>query len=345
MVTVRARRISRLRAAVAAPAAVLAGCRGAQSALDPQGPVAAALAELWWVLLLVCSLAFALILSLVLYAVYRSHGRRARVDARVLIVGGGMLFPALSVVGLLVYATDVGRRIVAEPEQPALRIEVTGRQWWWEVHYPAVGAAPEVTTANELHLPVGVPVEVAVRSADVIHSFWIPALAGKIDLIPGRVNVTRFAAAAAGAFRGQCAEFCGAQHAHMAFGVVAQGRAEFAAWRQARAAPAAPPALGAGARAGFEAFIANGCAVCHRVRGAIPDSGRGDPETGIRGPDLTHLAARPTIAGRTLAYSRANVALWIRANDSLKPGNRMPDFATLPDEDVESIAAYLDTLR
>lgn len=318
-----------------------------QSTLDPRGPAAAEIANLWWVLLVVCCAALAVILALLLYAVYRDQRRRlAPRHHSLFVLGGGLLFPTISLIGLLIYGTEVGRRIVAEPDGPSLRIEVTGHRFWWEVRYPADGDAPEVTTANEVHLPVGVPVEIALRSADVIHSFWIPNLAGKLDMVPGHTNVIRLQADRAGESRGQCAEYCGVQHAHMAFGVVALSRAEFAAWREARAAQAAAPAQDDTATLeGLQAFVDSGCADCHRVSGAIPGSGGGDPATGIRGPDLTHVAARETLGARTLPYSRDNVALWIRGHGRLKPGNRMPDFGSLRDDTVEAIADYLDTLR
>ena len=247
---------------------------------------------------------------------------------------------------MLIYSTGVGRRIAVESDSRALQIEVTGHQWWWEVHYPADGKQPPVTTANELHLPLGVPVEVTLTSDDVIHSFWVPSLAGKLDAIPGRISVIRLSAREAGEYRGQCAEFCGAQHARMAFRVLAETPGEFAAWRRARSLKAPPPGEEDRAvAAGRQAFIDHDCADCHRIRGAIPGSGQGDRLTGMHGPDLTHVASRTALGGRTLPYSRDNVERWILHNQRLKPGNRMPDFSELPEETADSIADYLDTLR
>jgi cytochrome c oxidase subunit II len=321
------------------------GCRGAQSMLDPRGPVAAEIETLWWVLLGVCSVGFVILATLFFYAVYRRHDRRPRLPHGAFIIGGGLVLPAAGLITLLVYGTEVGRRIVAEADTPALRIEATGHRFWWEFHYPAEDDAPEVTTANELFLPVGVPVEVTVAARDVIHSFWVPSLAGKLDMIPGHTNVIRLEAGEEGRLRGQCAEYCGAQHARMAFGVAMVSPEAFAAWREARSRPAEAPAEGTPASTGLSAFVDHDCALCHRVEGAIPGSGQGDPSSGIRGPDLTHVAARDTLGARTLTYSRENAAHWIRAHHELKPGSLMPRFDTLPDETVEALADFLDTLR
>lgn len=320
-------------------------CGGAQSALDPQGPVAAQIATLWWVLLSICSAIFVLVSVLLLYAAYSRPEKRPRLPHGLFMLGGGLLFPVAVVLGLLIYGTEIGRRIVADGGGPVLHIEVTAHQWWWEVHYPADGEHAAFTTANEIHLPVGVRAEISLSSSDVIHSFWVPNLAGKLDAIPGLVNTLRLEAQRAGEFRGQCAEFCGVQHARMAFGVVAQTEQEFIAWRQARSrdAPAAGQ-LEDTARSGLDSFLALECHACHRIGGAIPGSGAGDPDTGVRGPDLTHVAARATIGARTLPYSRDNVARWIRDHQRLKPGNRMKDFSHVPDDTVEAIADYLDTL-
>ena len=342
-----ARRGARTRAAAAAMlSSLLAGCQGIQSALDPAGAVAADIARLWWVLLFGAVAIYALTMGLLLYAVRSRFERRPRLRQTAFVVGGGLVFPTVVLTVLLIYATDVGRRIVAAPEGEVLRIEVTGHRWWWEVRYPADGGLPPLTTANEIHLPVGIPVEVTVRSADVIHSFWLPTLAGKMDAIPGRVNRLRLRADDAGTWRGQCAEFCGAQHARMALQVVAGDPGSFADWRRDRAAGAAlagdaHPLAGRGRRA----FVEHDCADCHRVRGDLPGSGQGDRLTGMRGPDLTHVASRPALGALTLPYSRENAARWIRENQRLKPGNRMPDFAELPPETADAIAWYLDSLR
>lgn len=177
---------------------------------------------------------FVLVMVLLAYAMLRDPARRPRLRAAWFVFGGGLAFPAVVLTALLVYGTGVSERVTAASAQP-LHVEVTARQWSWEVHYPAAGGAAAFTVADELHVPVGVPVEVALRSADVIHSLWIPSLAGKVDLVPGRVNVLRFEAADAGVYGGQCAEFCGLLHAQMKLTVVAVPADAFAAWRASQA--------------------------------------------------------------------------------------------------------------
>jgi cytochrome c oxidase subunit II len=338
------RRIAIERLAAFAAFVLLAGCRGAQSALDSKGPVAGEIEKLWWFLLAVSAAALVLILGLLLWAVFRRHDRALSPRQQRFVLLGGIVLPAFGLIALLIYGTAIGGRIVLQPETPTLRIDVTGHQWWWEVHYPADGGQPAFTTANELHLPVGVPVEIELRSTDVIHSFWIPSLGGKLDMVPGRTHTLRLEAARPEVMRGQCSEFCGAQHALMSFGVVAEPPESFDAWRRSRAAGASPPESPLAAQ-GLEAFVEHRCAECHRVAGLLPDSGDGDPLTGIRGPDLTHVASRPTIAARTLPYGRANVERWIRENHLVKPGNRMPSFDGLPDETVLALVEFVDRLR
>jgi cytochrome c oxidase subunit II len=334
-----------LAARLVVPGSLLAGCSGVQSVLDPRGPVAESIATLWWVLLLGATLIYAVTMALLFYAVFRGHGRRARLREGWLVIGGGLVIPTLTLVALLVYATEVGRRVAGLPDSGALEIEVTGHQWWWEVHYPEAGDDPAVTTANELRIPLDVPVQVTLRSGDVIHSFWVPTLAGKLDAIPGRASAIRFSADVEGRYRGQCAEFCGAQHARMAFEIVAESPQDFAAWRRSRSQDATLQPGNRRAAAGMQAFIDHDCAQCHRVRGAIAGSGEGHELTGLRGPDLTHVARRSALGGRTLPYSRENVTRWIRDHQRLKPGNRMPDFTDLPEETARSIAEFLDTLQ
>ena len=226
--------------------------------------------------------------------------------------------------------------VSAPAQQPALTVEVTAHQWWWEVTYPSDSPSQTVTTANEIHIPVGQPVLFKLKSADVIHSFWIPRLGGKTDLIPGRINQAWLQADQAGRYRGQCAEYCGAQHAHMALYVVAEEAARFAAWREGQlaAAKAAEPA-NAQAAQGSEVFV-NHCGVCHTVRG-IAAHGR-------LGPDLTHLMGRATIAAGQLANNRGNLYGWIANPQGLKSGARMPRVALSPQE-LQDVVAYLETLK
>lgn len=309
----------------------LAGCAGDFSALQPRGPVAAIIAEIWWVMFAAATAIFIAVLALVLYATLRAPDRRARIHPTALIVGGGLVFPSVVLAALLVYGTHAGQRMITPADEPLL-IEVTARQWWWEVRYPESDGAPEVVTANELHLPVGDAVMVSLDSRDVIHSFWIPNLAGKVDVIPGRTNVLRLRADEAATFFGQCAEFCGAQHAHMKFTVVAQPRAEFDAWRASRARPAAPD------EDGFRAFTAAGCHECHAVQGTRAG--------GTHGPDLTHVGARASLGAATVPNDGDALRRWLeRHGHDVKPGNHGPDLDGIDPALADRVAAYLEALR
>ncbi len=216
----------------------LSACSGPQSTLAPAGPAAQAVAELWWAMAAFAAGVLVVVVGLWLYAMGRSprdlSPEQARRVGRRWIVGGGLVLPITAIVALLAFAIPIGHRLLPLPlpEQTPLRIDVVGHQWWWEVRYPDA----RVTAANRLHLPVGQPVDVHVSSADVIHSFWVPRLGGKIDAIPGITNVIRLYADRPGVFRGQCAEFCGAQHARMILSVEAQASRAFDAWLSARQA-------------------------------------------------------------------------------------------------------------
>ena len=253
-----------------------------------------------------------------------------------LIVGGGVVFPVLVLTSLLVFGVSELPQILAAAADERLRIEVTGNQWWWRVRYVSSDGGMAVETANEVRLPVGQRVNVYLRSADVIHSFWIPALAGKMDMIPGRINRLALEPTRPGRFRGACAEFCGLSHARMHLTAVALDPREFDAWLDAERQPAAEPASSA-ARRGRAAFFAQGCNACHTVRGTTA--------VGWIGPDLTHLASRPTIAGAMLPNSAEARRQWIGRTHLLKPGARMPAFAHLPDETLDELTAFLGELR
>lgn len=310
----------------------LGGCAGPQSTLDPRGPAAAAAAETWWVMLAGATAIFVVVMALVLYATLRAPDKRPVLNADRFILIAGLLVPTLVLTALLVYGTRVGREMVFAGSETALRIEVTGHQWWWEVRYPADGDAPEVVTANELHLPVGVPVEIALTSADVIHSFWIPQLGGKLDMFPGTVHSLRLQADEPGEFRGQCGEFCGAHHAVMTLMATAQPQAEFDAWRVARAQPAA----GAATHPGASRFVDAGCADCHTVRGVA-----GSREVG---PDLSHVGARPLLLARR-GFDRERVADFLAEPQRVKPENR-GHVRGLDDQAwVEELVDYLEQLR
>jgi cytochrome c oxidase subunit II len=314
----------------------VAGCRGVQSALDPQGPAAAAIAQSTWIMAAGGAVILGLVMALALYAVYRTPGRRRAPSSNTVIVAGGVVLPVVTLTALLLYGVPLSQALRGDQEQ-ALRIEVIAHRWWWEVRYPGAGANDSIVTANEVRIPVGRPVMVALASEDVIHSFWVPNLAGKIDAIPGRVNRITFEASRAGVFRGQCAEFCGAQHARMAFHVVAEPADAFERWLEHQRQPAAR-AADEHMRKGEALFIAH-CAECHTVRGV---AGRRGP---LSAPDLTHVASRAWLGAGTLENTPANVAAWIARNDAVKPGNAMPSFRHLGRAEVEALAAWVSTLQ
>lgn len=316
--------------AVALPAASRAQTH---SVLQPQGEDAARIAEIGWVLYLGAAAIFvaaALLLGLAMYGPARA---RRLLGRPALIVAAGVAFPTAALTALLVYALQAAAAMARGPE-PALRIEVAGELWWWRVRYRDAGGGLLFETANEIRIPAGVPVEFLLRSDNVIHSFWAPSLAGKLDLVPGRVNRLRVLAPEPGVFRGFCAEYCGAQHANMRFEVQALEPARFEQWMQAqrRPAAAAAPALRLGER-----VFQRDCAQCHAVRGTAA--------AGTLGPDLTHVGSRPMLAAGALSNNVGALAGWIAGGQHIKPGNRMPAFDHLSGPELRAVAGYLDGLK
>lgn len=310
----------------AAPLLLLWGCAPEQSALHPAGTDAADLAGLFWFMTIGGALVWAVVMGAAIYAVVGKRRPRSEKFADRFIFFGGVAFPTIGLAALLV----VGLALLpdwAEADQPDLRVHVMAEQFWWRFNYET----PEglVESANELHLPVGATAEFVLESTDVIHSFWIPALGGKMDAIPGRTNLWRLTPTKPGIYRGVCAEFCGPSHALMAFQVVVHEPQDFQAWLEAEARPAS-------AR-GAEAFIAAGCGACHTVRGIS--------EAGSVGPDLTHFASRRSLGADTLPITSETLADWLVAPQHIKPGNRMPSFASLPQADRDAIIAFLMELK
>jgi cytochrome c oxidase subunit 2 len=320
-------------------ACVLGGCGGEQSALDPHSGPARDIATLWWWMLAVATLVFAGAVALLMLAWLRRRregapvvGERAGFDVGMVVLFG-MGVPAVALIALFVVANFVVMPSTQAPaaDRSQLTIDVVGAQWFWSVRYPQSGAV----TANEIHIPVRTRVVVVATTADVIHSFWVPQLNRKIDMIPGRRNRVLLYADRAGRYRGQCAEFCGLQHAHMSMAVVAESPQRFRAWLAEQARPARTP-TSALAQRGEKLFAANQCASCHAIRGTSA--------AGQVGPDLTHVSRRATIAALTLPNTRRELAAWIRDPQSIKPGNRMPTLG-LSRGDAEAVAAYLEELR
>lgn len=250
-------------------------------------------------------------------------------------VSSGMVLTVLVLLVFLTYDLSVGRAMTPAPGRNPLVVELTGTQWWWSVEYPGEKPQDRISTANEIHVPVGEPVVLTLSSKDVIHSVWVPNLAGKKDLVPGYVQSAWFQADTAGVYRGQCAEFCGHQHAKMGLVVIAEPRAQFDAWQTAARQPQAPPTDSL-AIAGQTVFMTGTCAMCHTIDGT---------QAGSRnGPNLTHLATRRTIAAATLENTRENLAKWITDPQGVKPGTRMPPSRLTPAE-LDALVSYLQSLK
>jgi cytochrome c oxidase subunit 2 len=324
-----------------AACALLAGCTGWQSALDPHSPEAAHLANLFWVFLAVNVVVWILVAG----ALFLTLGRKPRGDApegdspararrKTFVVG---LLTALTVVILTAFTlvSFYATRGFAWHDTKALTIKITGRQWWWNIEYQNDDAHQIFQAANEIHIPVGRPVTLDLEAGDVIHSFWVPNLMGKQDLIPGRTNYLTIQADKAGLYRGQCAEFCGLEHAHMAILVFAQSQADFERWRQQQLtlaqSPGAPDRL-----AGLQTFLSHPCASCHTISGT--DAG------GRMGPDLTHFGSRATIAAGRLPNTARDLDAWLRDPQELKPGATMPKVDLTRNERAQ-LVAYLEALK
>jgi cytochrome c oxidase subunit 2 len=307
---------------------------GAQSALDPAGPNAAAIARLSWIMFGGGVLVLALVMALTALALRRGRSRRI-IATQAAVIAGGIALPVVVLTALLVYGLVLARDIVAQPGPGALSVHVVGEQFWWRVHYEAANGE-RIETANEIHIPVGRPVQFTLTTADVIHSFWIPKLGGKLDMIPGQTNRLVLQADRAGVYRGQCTEYCGAAHALMAFDVVAQPVEEFDAWLAGQGRPAQAPADPV-LRRGSELFLAAGCGACHALRGT--------PATGRIGPDLTHVGSRRSIAAGSYSTNKGTLAGWIASSQHLKPNNRMPSFAIFSGEELRAVAGYLESLK
>lgn len=301
--------------------------------LRPAGPQAAAAAQQAWLLLGGGALVFVAVM--VLLALTLRHGSPRRpVGMRLWLGVGGVVVPSVVLSGLFLHAQGRGE---AAAQGQALEISVGARMWWWEVRYRAPGGG-EVVLANEIHLPAGRPVRLGLTSADVIHSLWIPALGGKLDMVPGRVQHLRLTADAIGVHRGRCAEFCGVQHARMALVVVVHAPQAFERWLAAQAEPAAAPA-GALAQRGREVFAQRRCNACHQVRGLGLPAGPG------QAPDLTHVASRLTLGAGTLPAGEGELRRWVRQVQQLKSGARMPASDDLDDEALHALGAFLAGLR
>ncbi len=320
---------------------LLGGCATyAPSALDTHGPDSADIARLFWFMLGIASAVCLIVIGLLLFGVFRprrgpAEERPRAADSRLgmwMIAIGGIAVPAAVLVGLMFFTVFTLRSVSALNDKNGITVDVIAHDWWWEARYPGAN----VVTANYIHIPAGQPVHFRLTSQDVIHSFWVPQLAGKTDVIPGQVNTTTLRADEPGEYRGQCAEYCGDQHAHMAFYIVADPPDRFTAWLAEQSRPAAAPTTPLAQR-GQQVFLGNACINCHAIKGTPADA--------RAAPDLTHLMSRPTIGAGILQTNRANLASWVTGARAVKPGVQMPSFDELSSDDLAALLAYLETLK
>jgi cytochrome c oxidase subunit II len=320
----------------------LTGCQGWQSALDTHGPEAKTLENLFWIFTGILGAVWIATMIAVLFSLRRRRAAgedplvtHPRTDRRMGIVVSSAVGLTLVIVLSLTALSYGGQRELFSHKDGAVSMTVVGHQWWWEVQYEDQQPSRTFTTANEIHVPVGEPILIKLEASDVIHSFWVPSLAGKLDLIPGRQNQIQIQADRPGIYRGQCAEFCGAQHAHMSMLVVAESREEFEHWRDRQIAAAQPPS-DPESRRGHDIFLTKPCLMCHQIRGTSAG--------GRVAPDLTHVGSRRMIASGTLETTRGNLAAWIIDPQGIKPGVHMPVIKLEPDE-VQPLAVYLEGLK
>jgi cytochrome c oxidase subunit 2 len=318
--------------AVSVASIALSACN--KGALDTKSVQAERIANLWWLMFAIACAMFILVVVLLGIALFRRRGEpsqfeRQPLSSSVFILGLGGVMPLIILAVVFGFTIDVMAK--SNDATKPLEIDVVGHQWWWEVHYPD----GNVVTANEIHIPTGRDVEFHLTSADVIHSFWVPQLGGKTDLIPGQEHTFIARADDAGTFRGQCAEFCGLQHAHMALDVVADAPDQYEQWVQAQRAPSFAPASGQ-LEIGQQVFLSAACVYCHAVSGTNA--------SGTLGPNLSHLASRGMIASGALENTPENLAAWITNPQESKPGTQMPPTHLKPDS-MQALIDYLESLK
>jgi cytochrome c oxidase subunit 2 len=311
----------------------VSACSGSTSAVDAHGSEARHIAGLWWLMFGLATGVYVVVAGFIIIAALRGRRgtpRRSRISQSMFIVVGGVVVPTLILLVLAVVTVTTTSALRKAGHNP-VRIEVTGERWWWAVRYPE----RQITTANELHIPVGQPVEIGLESDNVVHSFWVPELAGKVDTIPGQRNLLRFTAEKAGTYLGVCAEFCGIQHAHMGFRVIAQSPGAFERWATEHAQPPREPASQLAANGALR-FQRLPCAGCHTIRGTQAH--------GTVGPDLTDFGSRATIGAGAVENTTGNLSRWVQHAQAVKPGALMPDLS-LSTDDVRALVAYLESLR
>ncbi|MBB3138615.1 cytochrome c oxidase subunit 2 [Rhizobium pisi] len=315
--------------------ATAAGCSSNQSALDPHGAPAIHVEHLIIGITIICSIVWVLVMAMLGWALMRERSSDSSQPRLLTLTVSTAVAATVVIIAGLTVASFYTTRSIGLPENGALTITVRGQQWWWQVLYADPDPALSFQTANEIHIPVGHDVRIQLESADVVHSFWVPSLAGKQDLVPGRNNSLLLRAERPGIYRGQCAEFCGLQHTHMAMIIVVDEPADYERWAAAQRENGVTP-TDQDAAAGKVAFLSKPCAACHTVRGT--------PATGTAGPDLTHIGSRQTIAAGLLETTRGSLAAWIADPQTLKPGNNMP-MVPLSSIELRDISAYMESLK
>lgn len=302
--------------------------------LDPAGPYSEPVATLAWALLIGGAAVLLVVLAALGIALFGSVRLKSRLGGEKAIWIGGFAFPVVVLTGLLIWGLWLTSHL-QPPRPPAdtMRVRVIGEMWWWRVHYLDGQGRETVRDANELHIPVGRPVLLELQAADVIHSFWVPRLGGKMDMVPGRTNRLLIQADKSGIYKGQCAEYCGGPHALMGFLVIAHEPADFARWQASRR----PVPVAANVQAGARLFDSSGCAACHTIRGT--------PANGLAGPDLTHVGSRASLGAGILPNNRGTLAGWTAGSQAIKPANRMPSYKQLSAEELNALAMYLETRK
>ena len=306
---------------------------------DPAGPYAWSITVLSWALLAMGVGVLLIVLAALYIALWGSERRRSQLGGAKVVWIGGIAFPVIVLTILLVWGLSLTRQLSQPGPDGAMRVRVTGEMWWWRVAYLDGEGNPVIHDANELHIPVGKPVLLELESADVIHSFWVPRLSGKLDMVPGRRNKMLIQADQPGVYGGQCAEYCGGPHALMGFVVVAHPQQRFEQMMRQRLAPRQAPiaSAAAGLARGRQVFASAGCAACHRIAGTEAN--------GLAGPDLTYVGTRRTLGAGILPNNRGTMMGWIANSQAIKPNNRMPPYTVLAGEDVAALAAYLEAQR
>ncbi|HUX86081.1 MAG TPA: cytochrome c oxidase subunit II [Chloroflexota bacterium] len=322
---------------IAFAALLIAGCTpGPQDSLAPVGPVGAMESDLYNLIFWIAAVVFIIVEGLLVYTCVRyrrksNDGIPTQTHGSTVLELTWTIIPVLILIGIAVPTLTTIASAASTPGNGALQVKVVGHQWWWEFDYPDQG----VVTADELHIPVGTRVSLTIESADVIHSFWVPKLGGKIQAIPNRVNTMWFEADQTGEYYGQCFQLCGTSHANMRFRVFAQSKADFDKWVSDQKAPATTPTEAEAAK-GAQVFATGPCVGCHTINGTAAKA--------KIGPDLTHFGSRTTMAGAIMANTPQNVAMWLHDPPGVKPGSLMPNYH-LTDDQVNALVAYLETLK